>query len=368
MLESNYIAEEIHNAELINLLKELGYVKFSQLQGTTPSDLYQEIKKAHRRLNYESSPPTLEIIQDLCRLVKDSEVLPDLSFLYQETRIAPYSIPLKEEEIRAANIDIKHLPFAEIATENSDYLICTKENIPKHDDLEKSLDQILPARKKEAKQVVHSRKTQQKEQGLEPFPETKNLAELPKAKTLNDTVSASQPSSTQQKTETQDLRESNKNKRYTHKSKNQPLPLQAVQVTATAPSATKKYDSLRDPKNADTLTAAFLTILTVFFFYAAIICSSFLLLYPENKWLLIGFTGFIPSGLLYLLLAYPKKCCVCHQSQFVRKKRMVNKKRAHRFPLLGHLLTMCLHAVIFGWFRCMFCGTSITLFGKGPKK
>lgn len=129
-----------------------------------------------------------------------------------------------------------------------------------------------------------------------------------------------------------------------------------------------KYTALKDPKSLETFSIALITTAAILSIFAAIICTFLMLFDKENKWLLCGIGGFVIFSMLYLLFAYRKNCCICHQKQFRLKKRMVNKKHAHKLPLLGYLLSMCLHAIFLGWFKCMFCGSSIALYSKGPKK
>lgn len=64
--------------------------------------------------------------------------------------------------------------------------------------------------------------------------------------------------------------------------------------------------------------------------------------------------------ILYFTLAQSSKCPVCNQKQFAPK--ICRKHRdAHHWPVLGYMLPTALHALIFKWFRCIYCGTSIRL-------
>lgn len=78
-------------------------------------------------------------------------------------------------------------------------------------------------------------------------------------------------------------------------------------------------------------------------------------------------TGFIPVliafavvGILHLIVAAYFRCriCTCH---FLFSRRCHKNKKAHRpFPL-GWVGSTALHAILFRWFRCMYCGTAIQL-------
>jgi len=66
------------------------------------------------------------------------------------------------------------------------------------------------------------------------------------------------------------------------------------------------------------------------------------------------------TGVFYLLFAVRARCRVCTNPIFWSKRCMKNAK-AHRLPGLGLVSSLALHALLFGWFRCMYCGTAIRL-------
>ncbi len=65
-------------------------------------------------------------------------------------------------------------------------------------------------------------------------------------------------------------------------------------------------------------------------------------------------------GFLYLCISHNCSCRVCGQKLFVPKNCLKNSK-AHRIPFLGSILPIAIHALLFRWFRCTFCGTAIRL-------
>jgi hypothetical protein len=65
-------------------------------------------------------------------------------------------------------------------------------------------------------------------------------------------------------------------------------------------------------------------------------------------------------ALLYLLVGTRAKCRVCAQRMYAPKHCLKNRK-AHYFPLLGHIGAVALHVMVFKWFNCTFCGTSIRI-------
>ncbi len=82
----------------------------------------------------------------------------------------------------------------------------------------------------------------------------------------------------------------------------------------------------------------------------------------QTKWmqvyLLIVPGLLLISAFFFLMVSYRSKCCVCTQRLFVPKNCNKNKK-AHRIWGLGYVIPVALHIVLFRWFRCTFCGTTV---------
>lgn len=67
-------------------------------------------------------------------------------------------------------------------------------------------------------------------------------------------------------------------------------------------------------------------------------------------------------GCMQLWIASSVRCRVCSCHLFV-SKRCFKNSRAHLITGLGYVVSLALHALLFQWFRCMYCGTAIRLFG-----
>ena len=101
---------------------------------------------------------------------------------------------------------------------------------------------------------------------------------------------------------------------------------------------------------------------------AAIISSLLLLLSREvpqhfgwvPEWLLAFPLSLPLFGLLYLIWGMGCSCRVCGQKIFSPRMCLKNAK-AHHIPGLGHIIPVCLHMLLFRWFRCTYCGTPIRL-------
>jgi hypothetical protein len=65
-------------------------------------------------------------------------------------------------------------------------------------------------------------------------------------------------------------------------------------------------------------------------------------------------------GVFQLFILDRTRCriCTCH---LFYSKRCIKNTKAHYFALFGYVASLCLHMLIFQWFRCMYCGTAIRL-------
>lgn len=100
----------------------------------------------------------------------------------------------------------------------------------------------------------------------------------------------------------------------------------------------------------------------------AIIAALLLLLsgeFPESfqwvpKWFLAFPVALPIVGLGYLFWGMTGKCRICTQKLFVHKGALKHVK-AHRLPGMGYVVPLCLHLLLFSWFRCSSCGTPVRL-------
>lgn len=76
---------------------------------------------------------------------------------------------------------------------------------------------------------------------------------------------------------------------------------------------------------------------------------------------LIYFPLLLPvAALAYAIWGYPGKCLICRQRLFAKKAAFKHIK-AHRLFGMGYIIPLCIHALIFHWFRCSSCGTPVRL-------
>lgn len=113
---------------------------------------------------------------------------------------------------------------------------------------------------------------------------------------------------------------------------------------------------------------ALVTLSLMFTLPLAVISAALLLLSdqsPENfswvpKWFLV-FPILLPIiGISWLIWGFSGSCRICGQKLFVPKNCRKNIK-AHHLPGLGYIFPLCLHLLVFQWFRCTHCGTPVRL-------
>jgi hypothetical protein len=86
---------------------------------------------------------------------------------------------------------------------------------------------------------------------------------------------------------------------------------------------------------------------------------------PETFGWVPGWLLWIPamlplSGIAYLIWGVGGNCRICAQKLFMHRSHLKNS-RAHHVPGLGYILPLCIHILLFRWFRCTHCGTPVRL-------
>lgn len=113
---------------------------------------------------------------------------------------------------------------------------------------------------------------------------------------------------------------------------------------------------------------AFMTLLLVMWIPLAIVATALLMLSDLEQetfswapqWLLVFPCSLPLFGLAYLLVSAVRGCRICGQKLFVPRVCMKNPK-AHYIRGLGYIVPVCVHMLVFKWFRCTYCGTPVRL-------
>lgn len=113
---------------------------------------------------------------------------------------------------------------------------------------------------------------------------------------------------------------------------------------------------------------AFATLLLFFATPLAVVSSLLLLLSREMPqkfdwvpgWFIVFPMALPLFGLFYMIWGFSGSCRICCQHLFRHSWHRKNT-RAHHFPILGYIFPLCLHILLFRWFRCTHCGTPVRL-------
>lgn len=79
-----------------------------------------------------------------------------------------------------------------------------------------------------------------------------------------------------------------------------------------------------------------------------------------SGWLLVIPCALPVMGILYWIAGMNGRCRICTQRVFFHRSCRKNSK-AHHIRGLGHIIPLCLHLLLFRWFRCTYCGTPVRL-------
>ena len=77
-------------------------------------------------------------------------------------------------------------------------------------------------------------------------------------------------------------------------------------------------------------------------------------------WLLVFPLSLPILGIMYLVWGLGGSCRICGQKIFVPRICLKNSK-AHHLKGMGYIVPVCLHMLLFKWFRCTYCGTPVRL-------
>lgn len=104
------------------------------------------------------------------------------------------------------------------------------------------------------------------------------------------------------------------------------------------------------------------SLVAILFFLSILtgIGGAIMILLTQKIWWAAAPAATIVLGLLYLMVASKIKCRVCGQP-FYMPKGCRKHIKAHHIPLIGYIFPTSLQMLIFHWFRCIYCGTSVRL-------
>lgn len=110
----------------------------------------------------------------------------------------------------------------------------------------------------------------------------------------------------------------------------------------------------------------FMVSTLAFLLFVALVISAFaitpLLFVDKEKYWWAMFAPLLAFLGVFIYFAFTRRamCPICNQRQYAIK-RCLKHSKAHYWGPLGYMLPTAIHVVLFKWFRCIFCGTSVRL-------
>ena len=105
--------------------------------------------------------------------------------------------------------------------------------------------------------------------------------------------------------------------------------------------------------------SSFITLL-MFVLMPASLTALGMVMKTKNLWWFAVPAVFLVIFFFYLTVASRMKCRVCGQPVFSPKSCRKHIK-AHRSRMFGYIIPTSIHMILFHWFRCTYCGTSVRL-------
>lgn len=332
-----FIPSEINNvAELNNipglgpeqaeLIEALGIEKLSALAQSDPGELFGEMQKANARLQLIEGLPDLD---DLIAWIEKARELvgqegpPLVTRLDEIVELVPIEVlialPVQKESILKSQIGVDDVPIMDEFLAERDLYVEQTRSIDSSEPPKVAVREIAP------KALVVRGCNEQA---------TASSAVRPKVEPLKRNTGFDI-----RKTASPELNEGKK-------------------------SHSRAYiRGVLHPQPTRVTLGAVFSVTTLVLFPLTFVAGGLGMVFHEHKdskWLLLVPAAFLISGLFYLMFSRPMKCRICGQPLF-SPKACGRHVKAHRLPFLGYILPTSLHMLVYHWFRCIFCGTSVRL-------
>ena len=313
------------------LLGATGVEKVSTLAESDPSGLLEEMEQANAQLKLVDSLPDLDKVIawiEAARKIEGHEGPPLVKRLDEVIELVPIEVlsafPVKKESITKNRIAVGDVPVMEEFLEESELF---EEQV-------RSVDSPAVA------------------------PASTSLREIsakPKPRVANQPIDESVAEENAKRTVVEPLK---RNAGFDIRKTASPKLNEGKKLHSRS-----YIRGVLHPQPGRVKLASLITAITFFLFPLNFVAGIVLLQIKGHDyaiWLAIVPASFFVFGMAYLVFCRPVKCRICGQPVF-SPKACGRHKKSHRLPMLGFILPACLHILLFHWFRCMYCGTSIRL-------
>lgn len=324
---------------MAELFEAAGFVEETSVFAVSKEELFSELSKANEMLQIVENLPTMEALASWQELLSDGkvEIEPEVQdspvitpqSAARELKPVPralsvaVAIPLSDGFVEEHALDLSVLPAAEVV---DDTVLELRKHISARD---QHLFRSSTTPPKESEAVVTATE--------------KRKLDIERVKTLEEFREEGGHVEPLERSSELDLTKTPK----------------AGNNLGLSPTSRRYLRGVLHKEPVRTVFGSVAFILVQILLVLAIAPIIYILSSPDDYiWGLLSPLLLVIAGVIYVAFARQVGCPVCRQRQYVPKECRKHMK-AHTLPFLGHMLPTALHIILFKWFHCIFCGTSI---------
>jgi len=337
--------------EAIELFEAAGYMDVQTIFDHKISAIITELIKANKVLEIIDTEPNHAMVvqwlqpleERFGKVLDEDDPEFDSSILIEPKEIlnTPFAIPVSEKFINQYHIDLLELPSGSIRFLKQEQAIAFLSN---HDAASVSYNLV-------SDQTLSDLNDKTKNEKTEPFDEPRSTSEdspvLDMSRILKMETFKKEGSHVTPIAQDEGINHTKTTSKETNEGVN---PDSKFYVKGVLHKSASRFKS----------GCRWYIIVNLLIFLSFAITSLVLVDRDKYEWAvwapLLGLLGII----IYFSAAQRSSCPICNQKQFA-PKRCLKHKNAHKWPLFGYMLPTAVHALLFRWFRCIFCGTAVRL-------
>lgn len=334
--------------EAIELFEAAGYIDAQTIFSQKISDITMELVKANNVLEIIDVKPTLEMVKQWLEpieakygiVTEDDSLQVDPSMLIEPEDMInnPRSLPISEQFLKNNNIEVSELPSGNLRFLDRDQALTFLSN--SNNDALSLADSTptLPVKQIEnEKPLLFDKPSLTKKE-----PQALDLSRIISIETFQNEGSHVKPIASKE--------DVNHIKTVSKEANKGLSPQSRFYVKGVLHRDVSKFK----------FSCRWFILSNILIFLSFAITPFVILDKDKYSWAIWAPLLAVLGAILYLSLAQGSKCPVCNQKQFA-PKICRKHKNAHHWPIFGHMLPTAIHALLFKWFRCIYCGTSIRL-------
>jgi hypothetical protein len=334
--------------EAIELFEAAGYLDAQAILAKKISDITIELVKANNVLEIIDVNPTIEMVKQWLEPLEakygttyeDDSLLVDPSMMIELDEIinSPHSLPISKQFLHKNNINLSDIPSGNLLFTDRDqalkYLIKSENEALTPT---KTISTLPDKKSENIKPLLFDKPSLSKKE-----PQPLDLSRIISIETFQNEGSHVLPI-----TGSEDVNHIKSVSKETNKGVN---PKSRFYIKGVLHKEASKFKS----------GCRWFILINLLVFLSFVITPLVLLDKEKFFWAVWAPLLGVISILLYFVVAHCSKCPVCNQKQFA-PKICRKHKNAHHWAVFGYMLPTAIHALLFKWFRCIYCGTSVRL-------